>query len=428
MSTRDTSATTSMQGVDRVFEEFKTERQRSHQLQQENARLNIEVATLNQNLEIIKLERDQLNNEVYNQRRVIHEHKIAIESLQSEYSTLHQSFQSLEDEKIQIERLLIEQEEENQDLRVKFQQLRDDNVSLNLKMESEAHKLMSKEDLINALRLDLTQMKQDRLKFEHDHISTMNELNTQSIQKEDITSKNEIIEELERNLAHTKQTNDQLYDQLQQSLALNSEYTQQLQDVREILMEKHNKEQDYRVENEEIINKNDYLTREKQNFEETIKQLEDTLRSERNMSSSMKERSDSIQKNNNFLENQIKEIKELYEKTLSNNLLLEETYNSVKLTHNSLQDELFAQRKRNQDMELQLSSMVNNQEMKSELETLRKQLVDMRKKLLQKDLENESHGMISSQQLMEREQQGRQVSETIFESLLFLRLIISFFS
>ena len=402
-----------LKGIDRISEEIRQERQKVNQLQQEKAKLKIEVETLKQSIETYKIEKDDLTNEIYNQKRALQDQKMSIESLQSEISFYQTTVQALEKEKKEVELMVLQQEDEHQLFQESMQQQKDEILTLQLKIDSYDKKLLSKDDLINSLKLELLNIRQSQLKFEKDNIQTMNELNTKNIQSEELSSKLEFIGELEKNLSQTKENNDVLYQELQKSLELNASYQLQIQESQQKLLEKQNKEKEFLATIDELLNEKDFLVKETHNLEDTIHQLTETLSIERDSSSTVKERSQSVQQNNSFLEGQVRELKDLYERVLQANVQLEENYNALKIYSNNMQEEVASWREKNQELESQLASMTSNQAMKSELDALRSQLQIMRKKLLQKDLEQES-GIITSQQLMEREQQGRQVSRLPF--------------
>lgn len=402
-----------MKGIDRFSEEIKIERSKNSSLLQTQAKLKIEIENLKLIQEKLKTEKEDLINENFNLKRSLQEERVSKESLQSQFTYQQQNLIAHEKEKQELETLIHKQDEEMNLYQELMNQQKEELLNYHYKIENYEKKMNSKDELINSLKLELVNIRQLQLKSEKDSINSINELNSKTLQEEEMLNKIQLIKELEENLNATKENNELIYVELNKSIELNQMYQQQIEDLQTKLLEKNNKEKEYFTSIDSLMNTKEIQYRELNNYEENLKEIMQTLALEKESNALLKERNQSLQQNQQFLENQMKEIKELYENTLKSNLLLEENYSRIKILNNTQQEEIMDSKEKIKEMELLINQMTSNESMKNEIEMLKNQLQIMRKKLIQKGLEEES-STLTSKQMLDREQQGRQVRLLFF--------------
>jgi chromosome segregation ATPase len=116
------------------------------------------------------------------------------------------------------------------------------------------------------------------------------------------------------------------------------------------------------------------------------------------------------------LEQQLERVQEAHEKSLKRCEGLEEASASVNSTVLTLQSDLAAAREECSDLETALEEAAGKQVLAQEVETLRSQLTDVRKKLAKRDIEEDVERLTPAS-LLEREKSNRRVYEKLIDDL-----------
>jgi chromosome segregation ATPase len=116
------------------------------------------------------------------------------------------------------------------------------------------------------------------------------------------------------------------------------------------------------------------------------------------------------------LEQQLEKLQDAYEKSLKRCEVMEESEANLNSSMLTLQSELAQTREECSDLETALEEAAGMQVLAQEVETLRAQLTDVRKKLAKRDIE-EDVDRLTPATMLEREKNNRKVYEKLIDDL-----------
>lgn len=414
-------AASPIKGLERLSEELRLERQKSQQALQERARSKIEIETLRQSNEQVRNEFLDLQNkyeELQNQSR---SYSNEIEKLQSDEYLYTQRIEDLE-QQLQEQRLQYEQfVAEQMQLKLTYQQQHEEALTSQMKIDTLEKKSLVKDDLINSLKQEIGKMRHSHLNFEQEKLSTLQELNNTSMINEELQLKLQSVDNLEDCYHSMEDRYMALKDELEDSLQLNSQLNSTVHELTNKLLDKQQSEKTLSVQMETIQQEKQQLIDDIEQLESQYHEILQHIQLEKEAHEAMRERANAAVRNRTFLDEQVIEIKTLYEETLQKNNDYESTINDLQLTILKLSEKLQELSNQIDEKDHQLQKHSHQTTYQQEISQLKIQLTVMKKQLLQQQLQQENqfdgNGGYTSQSILQREQQGKQVYDTIIQDL-----------
>lgn len=409
--------TSPIKGIERITEELRIERQRTNTLLQEKARIKNESESLKLSMEQQRVENQQLKEDCDNLKRQLEQLQTQNQSFSDAEERYLSHIQQKQHEIDEIKRLYDQCKNEYDNLIGKMEEQKAEINSLKLKSDSIDRNLSTKDDLIKSLKNELLEVRQVKMQLEQEKLTVYQQCLEQSDMNEALQTKLQLVDAVESGYQQTKLSNDELRIELENSMALNSSLNDQIHDLNNKLIEKVSMERDYQQKIAQLQQDCDELTTYIHDLELNRDDMISTIEAETCAREAALSKAETAVKNRSFLDNQLNDLKKLYESALEKNVMLEEENSLTKIKINALQEEVFSLQESIRNFELnQNSEISSSQAMTSEIETLRLQLQNMRKRLVQRDLEDEA-GSLSPQAILDRELQGRQVYEGIISDL-----------
>jgi len=197
----------------------------------------------------------------------------------------------------------------------------------------------------------------------------------------------------------------------------NETIDQKLKDATANIEERENEIENLKDHNSQLKRQNLMNVEDIRNLEMEKDELTKRVQAEAELASSSLMRADVAVKGKEFIDQQLDEYRKAHSNALDAKANLEHQLSVSRDSILSLQSQLAESQKKVLEMERLLADASKNQAMASEVELLRNQLSDIRKKLLRREMEEEGSSTLSSKAVIEREQQSRAVYESIILEL-----------
>jgi chromosome segregation ATPase len=409
-------ASSPMKGIERLSEELRLERQKANHALQDRARLKVEIESLKQSMENqrhdyqdLQLQHDEL--------------KASFTSLSQQYAELDQlrheqdeTLSSLSKEREQIftqyQHTLHEQESMIQSI----QEMKEELAKEKIVQETSLKKLQSKEELIQHLKEELYLIRQQQVDSEQEKLSTFQQLHHSVAMNEELQTKLHMADAIETGYQQTKMSNEELRYELDKSIALNQSLNETIRELNTRLSDKSAMERSLNDQIKVLISERDEYSVLIKELDGNVEELTSQLQAESATRQALQEKAEFAVQNRHFVDEQLQIVREKYEEMKSEHLVLIENEIGYKRQLHLFEEENQTLLKQVSEMETMKEEMSRMSSLHAEIETLRSSLSHMRKRLIQRDLEEEA-GVLTPQVILDREQQGRQVYEGIIQDL-----------
>lgn len=405
-----------LRGLEKLSEDLRQERSRASLAMQERARMRIEIESLKQTVEKQNLE--------------IVDHKSTISRFETEKSLMNDDLVNINDkflkDKQECQDLISENEKLKKDLLDKNNEcdslinrcaeLRNQSLELETIIHSSDNKTSSKDTMIQDLQNELSHLRR---------------VQTDSEKKIEFLSK--LYDETKNQLEDCQQQNSQdslareRLSQLQLSYAdLQREYENTLQhsndDKKKLLVVQQQNDEFKRVVSRlesETSNLRDLLAKSQHDVEilETSRdELIKHLKAEKDTSEAAQVKADVANRGKLYLERQINDLEAAHSSSLQREKQLENDLSQARKTIFENDNEIMKLKDRVQQLEGLEETARQSRQMEIELESLRTQLVEVRRQMVKRDVDEDAT-VLAPRAIFEREQQSRQVYESIIIEL-----------
>lgn len=411
-----------LKGIERLADELKSEKTKLNASLQDRAKLKTDIDSLKQVIEQYKAKVNELTLSINEGQQTNQLLETTIDELHHDKDSLTNQ---LTDSKNDYQQLLsqyhtlIGQQQTLQEENLSYQE---ENKLLLLKTESFEKKLLTKDELINNLQQELIELRNNQLLIEQEKIQTSQQLHQETNKNEELLTQLTIQTALEDGYELTKVSNDELKHELDRALQLNHELNQEIAKITNDLMASQQSTYDYKASHMKLTFEHERLTKEHQELSSMYSLLQEQLQSEQLAKDSAFDRLDIQHKSRQYMDHQLQELKEnqqqfneVNQQLSQENFLLKKTIEE--LQHGSTTNQSIDMNKQQllQEQLTEQTQLITN--MTQEMDLLKNQLIEMRKKVLKKELEDTS-GLVSSKILLDREQVGRQVSDCFMIKVL----------
>lgn len=254
------------------------------------------------------------------------------------------------------------------------------------------------------------------MNIEQEKLNTYEQLSHKLHENEELQTKLQIADVLESGYNQTKLSNEELRHELDKSIALNASLNEQIRDFNAKFYEKSAHERQLQDQIKQLVSERDEISIIMKELDRNNDELNSQLKSEVETRLSLQEKADLAVQNRTFVDDQLQQLRQLYEEMKQNQMSLQDSESTWKRKCSIQEEEISGLKDKVGDFERMQEEMKNVQVMVIEIENLRSQLNHMRKKLIQRDLEEEA-GVMTPQAIIDREQSGRQVYEGIIQDL-----------
>ena len=213
--------------------------------------------------------------------------------------------------------------------------------------------------------------------------------------------------------------NKELRQELESVLVANHNYQLEINELNRARVEGEVREEKGSSELRDASAANRALAERIEELELVQEELSSRIRAETEVLEHARSQADVAARGREFVDAQVKDLKLHYETCAEQNRVLEEEMTTSKLQATHLQSEIIQARDRITQLEGLLQKQEGDRNLNMEIEYLRGQLNDMRKRLIKKDMQDAEAGgtNISSKAILEREQSNRAVYEGIIADL-----------
>jgi chromosome segregation ATPase len=405
-----------MKGIERLSEELKLERQKANQALQDRARLKIELESLKQSMESQRHEQQDLlkdNLSLKQQVNTLEREREALQQLQHEQD---ETLSHLNREREGLLRSMQGLDERVATLQQDNVHYQDELKKASILQDTATNKLNAKEELIQHLKEELLSIRSMHSSMEQEKLSTFQQLHEQTAANEELQTKLQLVDVFESGYQQTRSSNDDLRVELENSLTLNTTLNESIHELSSRLSEKSAMERSLNDQIKMLVSERDEYSVIVAELDKTVNELHSQLTTETQTRLALQEKADFAVQNRSFLDDQLVEVRRKFDEVKDENLQLMETENHYRQQMSQLEEENVTLLSQLKEMEHMQEEVRRSQSLSSEIESLRSQLSQMRKKLVQRDLEDEA-GVLAPQAIVDREQQGRQVYEGIIQDL-----------
>ena len=405
-----------LKGIERISEELRLERQKANNALQDRARLRVEIESLkqavDQQLEETNEFREHLNTaqeENENLRKELDELRREQVAVQEDLDAKNEEVGRVNTEKLQLQ-------SENDNIRESLKEKESLIAAMSVKIESFENRTSAKDELIANLKSDIQQIRKSQLQAEHEKVEVHSLLAQQAAINEELKSQLQMAEVMETSYNQTKHSNEELRVELEHALQANSALTDQARELNRVLAEKVSTIAELDEEAEKLRVMHEHLRKENADLEQDKENILGRVQAEVDAGEAARERAEAAARGRDFLDRQVRELREAHEKALSYSSSLEEQVTELKTSLADLQAEFSAAKEKLRESEAAVEQAAGMQGMVMEMEILRAQLNDVRRQLIKRDVEEEA-GTMAPRAVMDREQQGRSVYEGIIHDL-----------
>ncbi len=408
--------TSPMKGIERLSEELRLERQKANHALQDRARLKVEIESLKQNIELQRVEyQDMIHS--------YEELKGSYQQLSHQYEELDhlrheqdETLSTISKDREQVVNQYTAALQENQALITEIHELKEELSKEKILHETCNKKLSSKDELIQHLKDELLTIRQHHTTIEQEKMSQYEQLHHSVAINEELQTKLQMVDAIETGYHQTRLSNDELRTELDKSVALNSQLNEYIRDLNTRLSDKSSQERSLNDQIKVLISERDEYSVLIKELDRTVEDISSQLRSESETRQALQEKADFAVQNRSFLDDQLLQLRRKYEEIKEEHLVMIENEMNYKRQLTLFEEENQLLMNKVNEYEHMKEEVKSMQSLTLEIETLRSQLNHMRKRLIQRDLEEEA-GVMTPQAIIEREQQGRQVYEGIIQDL-----------
>lgn len=411
-------AASPIKGLERLSEELRLERQKSNQALQERARSKIEIESLRQTNEHSRNELLDLQSNYEELKSQNVAYRTQLEQFQNQEYLYQQKIDSLEQHlrefQLHHEQFVAEQHQ----LKLTYQKQHEDVLAYQIKIDTLEKKSLSKDDLINSLKQDIANMRNAHLSFEQEKLSTIHELSNKTMLNEELQLQLQSVNELNESYEYLQQRNQTLKLELDESMELNSQLNSTIHELTNKLLDKQQSEKNLSFQLETIQQEKHHLVEDITQLESQYSEILQHIKLEKDAHVAMRERANAAVRNRTFLDEQVFEIKSLYEETLQKNNDYEVTIHDLQLQTIKLQEKNQELTNLLDDKDHQIQKFSQQTSYQQDIGQLKMQLAAMKKQLLQQQLQQEtSNDSYATHSILQREQQAKQVYDTIIQDL-----------
>lgn len=403
-------------GLEKLSNELRIERQKCTNALQERAKLKVEVEklrqenvylqnALNESLEEIK----KYQGECVGADSKIHELQDDLNARDTELKALQNSVVAIRSE-LKQEREAVTNNSASSKTSKNIEQ------SLKSRIAEIEMTLSVRDNQIIDLKEEIDSMKRKNEITEDKY----EELNSSMISKQrefdEIRSKAMKTESLTRNFSDMQRTGEQMKTELEQSIRKISEVSQRLRDANERISTYEEKEESFTHQIDTLNIRLDGLTRELEASLEIQNELQRRNEAENESTAIAKMQYENALKTKVFLEKQVEEYKISYEKILQQNSGNEDEILNLNQQVFSLRNELEMSRELIHQRDTLIQESQGKAQLIAEVENLRHQLNEMRKKMIKKEVDDELDKLTPGS-VLEREKGIRKMYEEMIEDL-----------
>lgn len=397
-----------LKGLERLSEELKAERQKLNIALQERARVRLEAETHKQTIEQQKYEIQELNETIGELQRDLSSCTSQLESLQQQYDAIQEETHNKTQQYQEWLQTSNQSEQEISLLHDTIRHREEEIKSLHIQIETLEGKAATKDDLIASLKSELLELRKTHAILDQQKLETFKRLNEMEIEREDLEMKLQLVHLDGENQNWKISAQEDLRAELEQSLNLNTTLNKQLREVNEKLEEKFSQERRL----QESVSQ---LTAEKQRLEQEFNQLQlsnnnlqDALTAEKEAKKAAHERCDTVVRNRTFLDEQVEELRAANHSLLDEKLAMEKDLLATRQQLEDMLVDLHAKEGLVGELSAKAARAEEVTELTAELDSLRAQLLQLRKQMIKRDLEEQA-GVLPPKAIIDREQQGRSV-------------------
>lgn len=381
-----------LKGVERLSEELKAERIKASNALQDRAKLRIENETLKQHNDLKDNEISRFREELFQSNMEIERLEKVMEEKEVDYFLLQDNIKNRDNEMGSIYKDKLKYQVENESLQEKLNQKDLLIASMNIRLESSDSKLLGKDEIISHLERDIIEMRNNLMVTEQEKMSIQQSLLDVTRKHEDLQSHMHLINMMEDGYNQTKNSNDLLRNELEQTSYNNVSLLEKIRELNKLIVDKASKE----AELEEMLRKKDIeidgILKELRYVDDNREQINSRIQAEIDARDAALERAEAAVRGRDFLDQQIKELRQSHSQSLDLNLSLEEQLTSSKATIADLQSELMKLKDIVEQSRTAFEEAAGKQAMVLEMDMLRNQLNEVRRQLIKRDIEEEAGG------------------------------------
>ena len=411
------SSSSPLKRLERLSDDIKIERDKATNALQEKARLKIEMESLKQQLNNQIIETTEYRKSVEASDTLIRSLKESLNELRSTEDKLRSDIKISNINNEELESYNREQKLKYQSLSYEMELLNDKLSKLQITNDGLDGRIQAKDQLIDEYKDEISRLKKT-IKSNDDKVNLITQaLNTSVQSNEELKLKARKADNIHQTYMQLLKSYDDLKREYESVSISNETLDQKLKDSIITLEEKDNEIENLKDHNSQLKRQNAVHSEDIRNLEIEKDELTKRVVAEAELASSSMMRADVACKGKEFIDQQLDEYRKSHSNALDAKTSLEQQLNHSRNTILSLQNDLSESQKKIMEMEGLLSDASKNQAMASEVELLRNQLSDIRKKLLRREMEEEGSSTLSSKAIIEREQQSRAVYESIILEL-----------
>ena len=405
-----------MKGLEKISADLKNERDKSTQALQDRARLRIELQSLKKRMETTLNELDESNRNNRNLEEDKSMLKGRISELEDSLSTQKKELSEMEDHARESSKRIDEEVKARGQLETEAEQCRVEWRKAQIASEEYELRLQQNQSMIGELQAELERAirLRDMSEQKYEHVNTI--VQDQAREMNQLSSQMAVNAKIATDYAHMKRSNDDLKNELKESVEKSVLQTNQIHSLSAELNELKNTEG---LLNKQVLSlelEKDKIVQEHRSSEMAFNEMEKRLKAELDANTAASIRADSAIASRNALENQVDELKFAHDAVLETRNRLETDLGAKNKLENSLREELQEAKERVMKLESSLQENEGSQQLSIEVEFLRAQLTDLRRQLTKREVEDEaSH--ITPSTFVEREEQNRRMYEGIISDL-----------
>jgi chromosome segregation ATPase len=399
-----------LKGIEKLSEDLRVERQKANIALQDRARLRIEVESLKKTVEQLELSLQEWQNRCNNFESKNGELSKNLDSSKNYETSLLSELQA----KLNENAILLDEKSSFQNELKLLQNIQaEKEIALNssiLKIESLEIRMKSKDETMNDLKNEIQSARRSLLSSEQTNLDLNQKFTKQSKMFEDLKSRFDVTEMLERSYSESQQSNELLREEISQQKKINTDLKQRIKEVSSAYADQTSRLLALEQAMSECEEARGRLEREAGEWEGVREEMARRSDAERDNAEAARGRAAAALRGREFLEQQVAELRSERENTFSRCSSLDEQLRQAKGALGALQGEWAAARERLAEAEAVRDQLAGMQAMVAEVDGLRQQLNDVRKQLIKRDIEDEA-GSFAPRALIERESHGRKVGK-----------------
>jgi chromosome segregation ATPase len=405
-----------VKGLDRLSNELRLERQKCTAALQERSKLKIEI-------EKLKSENADLEGELSNSIQELKQfqnssraQEIKIKELEDDLNSKTEEIKVLQSSLLSVKSDVKQNRDALSKTTLDGQSAKELEQFLRSKVSELEILVGVKDNTINEMKDEMERLKRVVSITESKNNEIMTSLNSRQREFDEMRGKALKVDSLTRNFNDIQRTSEQMKNELESSILKITEISHKLREANEKNYAHSITEQQQNEAIADLQTRESYLSTELDNTMKIQSELMKRLEAEVEATKIARSQLENSVKTISFQDVQINDLREAHERALQRCGTLEDEVNTLRKNAIATANELAIASELAQQRDTALAEAAGKHVLMAEVESLRNQLADVRRKMIKKDIDEDLE-KLSPLAVMEREKSNRKMYEGIIEEL-----------